>query len=363
MKIRLLNPEAELKAFPLNQNIYLEASEEIETSYVEENIVLIRHIEDKQGALRTSDLYNSNIGHVKNIYSTVGLKITQEAQPNGTWKLTCNPVGPLAPASTYLLFVDKNLSSEFIDVVKTVTKGPSTISIKSVEHDAKVDTDIKLVVTSVPTITSEANIVKLQSYIDGQPYKTHIINTKSSKKILAISGIVLELEDTAYALGEEFEVTRQGSRKRLEQNFVATIKTSIDVDVKPLEGVEPSAAITYQDVLEYYQKLNSEYGESEQNGGTMPQVDLQFFSKSGWEAGEFSIEWVDEANMILHLNRLTTDMLDFDAMSIRQLPAYSRSDLKLVKLYDPDKKYKLTPLILDEKAVMLTVEAVEEDSP
>lgn len=344
--INVINPAEELQAFPLNQHIYLRSSTSLETSLIENNLVLIREI-DEQGALRASDIYNSNIGHIKNTYSTVPLAVSQEKQQDGSYLIKCDPTSPLLPASKYLLFLDKELSSEFISVVKTLSKGPSQLELLSVNSDINNDVIYKLKVISEPALTQTANIVKFQLYVDDTPSKTFTVNAKTVKNRIEFAGISLQVLDTAYALGEEFEILHEGSRLKLEENFVVPILTSVSTSVKPLEGVEPSSSVSYEDILDYYKEADKSSIEGNLS------LDR---SKHGWEKEEFSIQYLDETSFILHLNQLTTNMLDLNNISYRQFPAYNRSDLKSLDKYDPKLKYKLVPEILDDKTVLFIIE-------
>lgn len=344
--LKILNPPEELEAFPLNQKIVLTSSKNLESSLIENNLVLIRQADD-QGVLRTSDIYNSNIGHVKNIYATVPVTVTQELQSDLTYKIICDPVQPLLPGSKYLLFLDKNLSSEFISISKTVSKGPSQLELLTVAEDSTTEVEYVLKVVSEPALTQTANIVKFQLHIDGVPNKVFTVNARSTKNTIQFSGVSILVLDTAYALGEEFQIIHTGDRIQLQENYIVPITTSISTSVKALEGIEPSSSISYEDVLNYYKEADA----STLKG----QIGLDT-SVVGWEKNEFSIQYIDDDSFILHLNKLTTDLLDLNAMAWRQLPAYNRSDLKCLDKYDPKKKYLLIPDILDEKSVLFTIE-------
>lgn len=347
LKIQVINPPEELKSFPLTQHIYLQPSEEVETSLIENNIVLIR-IQKDGGVLRASDIYNTNIGHIKESYSTIPMRVRQEKG-----KLICDPVEPLSPGSDYILFLDKNVSKEFIELKKTASKGPSTLELENIylDTDENVFNKYKLKVISSPSITSTTNIIKFQLYVNDAPHKVFTINAKSSKNKIEFNGLVLVVPDKAFALDEEFETVVKSRRQSLESNLVINIKTSISADVRVVENVEPSHAINYKDVIDYYETLE-EVPPSDVGWGLLDT------SKPSWEKQEFTIQYLDDNSFILHLNKLTTDVLDLDKIEFRQLPAYNRNDLKTIKKYFPLVNYKLTPEILDEKSVLFIAEEV-----
>ena len=47
-------------------------------------------------------------------------------------------------------------------------------------------------------------------------------------------------------------------------------------------------------------------------------------------------------------------MLDIDNISFKEFPAYNRNDLKMLKLYDKSKSFKMEHEILDDKTIMFT---------
>lgn len=349
LNIKVINPIEELKSFPLNQHIYLSLSEEVETSLIENNIVLIR-VQKDVAALQASDLYNTNIGHIKETYSTVPLRITQEIKDSSI-RLICDPVAPLSPASDYLLFLDKNISKEFIEIKKVVSKGPSSLTLQNIflDVDEVVENTYSLKVISSPSITSTANIIKFQLYVNGNIDKVFTINAKSPKNKIQFNGVRIEVPDVAFALEEEFNINVKSRRQSLPENFILTLRTSNSTEVKELLNIQPSHAIDYQDVINYYESLEH-HPESDVGG-----ID---FNKACWEKEEFSIQYLDDNSFILKLNTLTADQLDLDKIEFRQLPAYNRGDLKTINKYFPHIKYKLEYEVLDDKSVLFIAEEV-----
>ena len=58
--LKVLNNEAELKSFPINQSIILKSPVLIEDSNIKNNIALIR-LQKDVNTFNTSDIYNQNI--------------------------------------------------------------------------------------------------------------------------------------------------------------------------------------------------------------------------------------------------------------------------------------------------------------
>lgn len=347
LTLKVLNPEEELVSFPLNQSLFLEASSEVELASLEENITLIRGVKDS-GTPVAADIYNSNIGHVKEVYSTIPIKITQEPLAGGKFKLICNPVEPLSPASVYFLFIDKKLSKDYISIDKIISKGPSYLELTKSDFDTEndVDTEYVLTVVSTPSITDTANIIKFQLYTNGEPTKIFTVNAKTVKNKIKFSGLEITVPDVAFGIEEEFGISLSTKRNSLENNFIVHIKTTISKNIKELENVDPSSSITYQDVIDFY-KTQEQLGESS--------IGIDF-SQPAWEKKEFSLQYISDDSFILLLNELTTDMIDIDNIKYRQLPAYNRTDLNCLGKYSSNTKFKLVPEVLDSKSILFTVE-------
>ena len=347
-KIEIMNSEGELKSFPINQSIFLKSTNKIEDSFIKTNIVLIRNIKE-HGLLNNSDLYNQNIGYVKNEFDLVPLEITQE-QLSDYWKITCNPIYPLAPASSYFLFVDRNLSEEYADLKKVPekSKGPSNLILKSINLTNSKDEGVyKFKVLSEPLITPTSNIVKFQIYYNGSPLKTSIINAKSDNNVIVFNGIEILVQDVAYGLGEEFDLTVRPSKSMLDRNYIVEIITANSSTVTPLEGVSPSTSISNQLILDYYKSL-----DEKNNSNTLN------FDNPNWADKEYGVEYLGDSDFILKLNNLTADDLDLENLNIREFAAFNRYDLTSINKYDKNKKFNLSYEIVDDKNILFSLREV-----
>ena len=344
-KIEIINSEGELKSFPINQSIFLKSTNKIEDSFIKTNIVLIRNIKE-YGLLNNSDLYNQNIGYVKNEFDLIPLEITEE-QVGDYWKITCNPVYPLAPASSYFLFVDRKLSEEYADLKKVPekSKGPSNLILKNINLTNSKDEGIyKFKVLSEPLITPTSNIVKFQIYYNGTPLKTSIINAKSDNNVIIFNGIEILVQDVAYGLGEEFDLTVRPSKSMLDRNYIVEIITANSSTVTPLEGVSPSTSISNQLILDYYKSL-----DEKNNSNTLN------FDNPNWVDKEYGIEYLGDSDFVLKLNNLTADDLDLENINIREFAAFNRYDLSSINKYDKNKKFNLSYEIIDDKNILFSL--------
>ena len=350
LTIKVVNPEDELQSFPLQQSIILETSDLLEDSLIYSNIALLREVQE-YGLLNTADLYNFNIGYVKETFSTIPLDIILFKDESDRYLVKITPKETLSPSSKYALFLDKDLSYEHISIKKTVSFGPSSLTLLDSENNnLSLDTNTYVLkVISDPFITPTSNIIKFRLYINGQPDKLFTIDAKSSKKTISFSNVKVEVKDTAYGLGEEFEIIDSGTSKPLNQNFVVSIKTVLSSKIKPLENVNPSQKVSNQDILDFYTQLNTEGRPVTTTGGIN-------FKEPSWINNEIRIEYAGYNKFLLHLNNLDTSELDLDAITYREGPAYNKFDLELLGLYSEKDKFNIITEILDDKTILFILE-------
>lgn len=343
IELSLLNSEDEIRSFPLTQTIILKSTEELELSSITENISLLRE-PTEQGLLNTSELYNYNIGYVKETFDLQEVIISQVKEDN-FFKLLIKPATILKPSSNYILFIDKNLSSEKVSIVKTVSKGPSFLEI---EDYSELNGDYTIKVVSSSSITSTFNITKFQVITPSGPLRATNVNAKSSKNLLEFEGIKVRVPDKPFGEGEEFKIVFKEGSSNLSDNLVVSLYTASTDSIKPIEPENSSHSISNQDILDYYNQKNQ--ASSGSSG-----LDL---NSQGWEEKEFSVEYLDSHTFILKLNTLVANDIDFENISFRALPAFNRTDLQQLDLYDRSKEYLITHEVMDEKTILFEFKEV-----
>lgn len=317
LRIVVENSEEELKSFPLTQSIRLFTSEVLEDSLLESKITLLRNIKDQ--ILNQADLYNYNIGFVKEKFSTVPIKVFVDGN-----KVTIDPNEPLNPGSSYTLFIDKNLSGEYITLEKTVRKSDAQLELL-LDNNTETKSVYRLQIISDPLITNKNNIVKIQLYVDDRKDRVFTVDAKSSKNTFTFYGYTVRVLDTAYGKDEEFQLSTS-PRVRLEDNLVVNIDTVLNTEIRPAEHV--SRAITEDDIREF----NKEEPEEEKG---------------------IRVEYAGTNRVILHLSGMEVSQLDFKNMCILEFPAYNRYDLECMGLYDPKQKFSIDYKLIDDKTVLL----------
>lgn len=341
-KISVDNPQEELLSFPLNQNIKLVSSEVVEDSLIQGNITLLRNIKDT-GLHNVSDLYNYNIGYVKEKFSSVPINVKIDGN-----NITVDPVEPLHPNSSYTLFLDKRLSKEHVELVKTVSKSSSQLELLIDEHstETKTSTEYKIVVVSDPLITAKNNIIKLQLYVNGSPDKLYTIDAKSSKNTIQFYGFMLKVFDVAYGKGEEFVLKTTHAEISLENNLVVNIETVLNSAIQPAESTDVSRTLTNQDILDFYNNTKK--------GGETSSIDLSNIED------DIRVEYVGYNRVLLHLNKLNAENLDLSNVELIEFPAYNRYDLECLGLYKECSCYKMDYKLIDKKTILLEFKEKDE---
>lgn len=342
--LSLLNSEDEIRSFPLTQTIILKSTEELELSSITENISLLRE-PTEQGLLNTSELYNYNIGYVKETFDLQEVIISQVKEDN-FFKLLIKPATILKPSSNYILFIDKNLSSEKVSIVKTVSKGPSFLEMEDYSEELNGDYTIKVVSSS--SITSTFNITKFQVTTPSGPLRATNVNAKSSSNFLEFDGIKVRVPDKPFGEGEEFQITFKEGSSNLSDNLVVSFHTASTESIRPVEPKDSSHAISNQDILDYYKQKNKV-----PSGGSGLDLNVQ-----GWEEKEFFVEYLDSHTFMLRLNTLVAEDIDLENISFRALPAFNRSDLQQLSLYDRTEEYSITHEVMDEKTILFEFKEV-----
>ena len=345
LKITVENPVEELNSFPITQNIKLISSEVLEDSLLSSKITLLRNVKE-QGLLNNSDLYNYNIGYVKDKFSTIPIKVILEEN-----RITVDPVEPLHTGSEYTLFLDKNLSKEYLSIEKTVSKGPGQLELILDDHATEElsSNEYKLKVISDPLITSKNNIVKLQLYVNGVKDRVFTVDAKSSKNTVNFYGFTVKVLDTAYGRDEEFEIRTQDAKIQLEDNLVVNISTVLNSEIKPVDNANVSKPLSQQDILDFY-KTKTE--EDSQNLNTLTQEELD---------NDIRLEYVSYNKVLLHLNKLNVEQLDFKNMDVMEFPAYNRYDLECLELYDCKQQFCIDYKLIDDKTVLLEFKEIKDE--
>lgn len=332
----ILNTNQELQSFPLNQSIKVKFSEQIEDSQLYNCIALIRHISET-GLFNISEKYNQSIGYIREKFDTEDIKISTSIEDG--FVVTITPIKPLSPGFAYTLFIDKNLSSEFLAVSKTVSKSSSTM--ETIITTA-VDADILVEIVSDPKITSTTNIVNL-SVTDNILQKTtpFSIDLKKVTSLKITEDITVKFGSTIYIRGEAFNILTTLS-KALEDNLFVQFQTSLTSNVKPIDTEQNFKSITNADILAYYNKTDG-------NESIEGVIDTE----------SVKIEYAGINKLLINLpSTISVTDLDLTSFTYNISEAFNIYTLEMYKIYDPLKEYDILLTPTSDHTILVTITEV-----
>lgn len=309
MTIKILNQESELTSFPIKQSIFLYSEDSIESTVLSSNVILFR-LQTENELINLAEPYSYTLGYIKETFDTVDLEYKVENYDTG-YKITCTPVKALHLDSKYCIFVSKDLSEQFISINKDVSKSSSNIEVISTSTNSTSYT-INVEVVSTSSLLNGQNLTKF--LINGKEY---LVNIRENKYIIFEDYKIL-LQDTIYVIGERFTVSIT-NRTTLVNDFQYVIKTVNSESITPIELEGVSTAISNQDILNYYQQLNSNVTP------VQSRLNPTYLSPN-----IFSIKLPDN----FELNLSSQIIYDIKV-------AYNNYILESLKLYDKDQKYVL----------------------
>lgn len=248
--IKILNSEKELTSFPITQSLVLSSDTEVDTTLLNDHIILFRTIPEK-GLISLVEPYSYTAGYIKDKFTTVGLSFTQ-VKEDLQYKLTITPTTPLELDSQYILYITKNLIAANATVTKLVSKSAASTLKVFVKPPIISDSVIKVVVQSTSQITATSNSVVFsigsQSNIP--------LNLKQNNTV-TINNIKYFFTDTVYVQGEEFEVRLSSTDQQLTEDMLYKFSTAPSNTIQVIKNQESSQTINTQDILSFYNKVEA----------------------------------------------------------------------------------------------------------
>lgn len=247
MTIKILNQESELSSFPIKQSIFLYSDDLLEETNLKDNIILFR-LQSENQLVSLAPPYSYTLGYIKETFDIIEMSYKIESYDSG-YKITCDPTTSLSLDSKYCIFVSKDLSEKFITVDKTISKSNSTIEVVSTT-DTTITNQFEVEVLTTSSLINGKNLVNFK--INGVDC---LLDLRESKVVTQDSYKVL-FKDVIYVTGEKFTVTI-ANRTNLVSDFQYVFNTVNSGSITPLENQAASTVISNQQILDYYQQLNS----------------------------------------------------------------------------------------------------------
>lgn len=247
MTIKILNQESELNSFPIKQSIFLYSDDLLEETNLKDNIILFR-LQSESQLVSLAPPYSYTLGYIKETFDIIEMSYKIESYNSG-YKITCDPIKPLNVDSKYCIFVSKDLSEKFITIEKTVSKSNSTVEVISIT-DTGATNQFEIEVVTTSSLVNGKNFTKFK--VNGVDC---LLNLRESREVTQDSYRIL-FKDTIYVIGEKFTVTIT-DRTKLVSDFQYVFETVNSSTITPLENDNASSIVSNQDILNYYQQLNS----------------------------------------------------------------------------------------------------------
>lgn len=246
--IKVINSESEKTSFPINQSIYLSSTTNIDLENIENKIVLFRLLTDDK-LINLTQPYSYTLGYIKETFDIVDLKYEVNFdQSKNYYVIKCTPRKPLNPNSKYCLYLTKQLSESYINIVKNNSKSNSSITIGT--NSTTVAGEHTLTISQTSIINDKSNIIKV--LLDTVEYT---LNLKTKKSLLG-SKFSVNFEDTVYVNGESFVITIN-ELSNLENDLQYVFNTSKSDTIAAIPSDQISNTITNNDVLAFYQATNN----------------------------------------------------------------------------------------------------------
>ena len=334
MKITVLNTIGELKSFPLTQTIKVSFEKAVEDSQLIDCISLIR-LPSETGLFNISETYNQSIGYIREKFDIEEVKFTYQVEPDNSFTVFIKPVRPLSPGFEYLLFVDKKLSAEYLVLSKDISKSSSNISITSSNTDP---VDLAIEIISEPYITSTSNITKLIVRDNITSITTPYTLNLKTNKTFKYKEITFKLNSDIYVAGEKFSLLSTGYVP-LTNNYFVKIKASVTEDIEPIKTEESFKSVTNEDILNYYEQLNSNTTSNTNNENNVI----------------VRVVGVGKLEVSLLNTDLTTAQLDFNNSEKTISEAFNMYTLTQLGLFEESKEYDITYSVKNDKVFIVEV--------
>lgn len=245
--IKILNSDTELKSFPITQTLKLSSTVELDTTSLNDHIILFRTIPEK-GLVSLVEPYSYTVGYIKEKFSTVDLSFTQNKE-NNLFTIDIKPNKVLSLDSDYILYITKNVIANNTVITKTLSKSNSTLRVSVLP----------------PALSQSVQvIVKTTSkFVDGNNLTTFLIGSQEvtlnlkQNKFITIGNVTYLFEDVVYVAGETFTVEIRNGTEEAVEDVLYKFRTAPSDTIKVINNQEPSSSINTQDILNFYNKVNT----------------------------------------------------------------------------------------------------------
>lgn len=318
MNIVLINTEEELKSFPITQSIKLKSDIDVEVNDLKNTIYLFE-VTRKDSLVKLSNPFSYNLSLIKRDYDFVDLTFKKSVGsiPN-TFVIEVTPTKPLDLLSTYLLYVDKKISTDFLSFSKVITKSLSTIEVNTANTLPATIATIEIVILETSRILKNQNILKVGIKEQGQEYKVFSLDLKKQRTVEYLNLDITFISDI-YIKDEVFNINIE-ARDQREESYSYLINTCGHSDILPMALEEASTKLSHQAILDFY------------NTPITPNVPVSY-----------TIKYLSINTVSINLpETISKSDVDIASIIISNKHAFNNYLLNNLKLYDTTNKYILS---------------------
>jgi len=322
MNIVLINTEKELKSFPITQSIKLKSDTNIEDNDLQNTIHLFE-VTRKDSLVNLGNPFNYNLSLIKRDFDKVDLAFSKILEPDvvpDSYLINITPKQPLDLLSTYLLYIDKNISKPYLEVGKLVSKSLSTVTVKSLDD---IDTDIsniEIKILETTRLLKNQSLVKIETVVNYQPISAKQISLDLKKdNKLVFKNIEICFESPVYIKDETFNIVVNRRETALQDSLSYLIDTCGNSDILPMEVEEASTKVSNQAILDFY------------NTPISPNLPITY-----------TLEYLSLNTILISLpDTITKEQIDIENITVVNKYAFNNYLLNNLKLFDDSLKYIL----------------------
>lgn len=337
--IEILSSQLQLGALPVGESLRILLSSEPDMASVDRNVAIVRTRSD-QDVPNFNDLVykiqdESEYGTVECSYSVIheDIGITLVVKPDEF----------LEPNSNYYLIIGKGLAPVSYAVTKTVSVGPSAISIVTAEDGPSETADYEIEVLTQSNLSGGRHLVEFRVTKDSVVLDDIILDLRESNTLPLNQTISLLLNpNVPFIAGESFLVSLE-QFSRLGDTKTQAFSTFLTSDTIS-NPEKTSTRITQDQILDFYE--NTTWGERASSSLDMP--------------GQSSM--IGSVYTFIHPNRIVIDLpqtvlsssITPSSFSIITTYAFNNYMLPQMHYFDEQKKY-----VISYKVGQVTTDRIE----
>ena len=250
--IEILNNAYQLSALPIGESLTVRLSAMPDMSTIDKYVSIVNIDSSQDIPNLTSIPFSINEEHeYKRIECNYSIEEYLNPPDDETYILTVSPKELLKPQSQYYLFVHKNLAPLSYVITKTVSTGPSSISVVANDTGTGINELFSIQITSQSNLANSQHIIGFDLYDHNGLQESVTKNLRESNTLeLTDAHTVFFNTEIPYLVGETFEI-QTIAFERISEVKAQFFKTIIESSVIENPDII-SHRIDQDDILNFY---------------------------------------------------------------------------------------------------------------